>query len=403
MKVLIIEDDRQKLDRVTSVLHHALPNGLSLTCSVTIAEGKELLEAEVFDLLILDVRVPLREREEPLDNAGILLLEELLLDNRYCRPKYIVGLSGVESLYATASATFHRHGWVLLQYSPTDSAWSEALEYFARHASAATPDSRGSTNAADVVILTALENPEFMALRQVFPELNGPRPLDSKTLVWEGSITTAKGSVKIAAGYSWQMGLTAASILAGRFLSSFNPKLLAMTGICAGYSDSVALGDVVAANQSWEWQGGKLAEDDGKTAFRPSPEPYRASQEILTALHAIQSSPTTLSELTRKYCVQDSGRAWEVKFGPMVSGSAVVASGQTMTEIRKQHRKVLALEMEAYAIYAAAELSPQQCNRIVLKGVCDFGDSHKDDSMQMAAALRSAISLRAILECGMAC
>jgi nucleoside phosphorylase len=285
---------------------------------------------------------------------------------------------------------------VLLRYSPSDHTWADSLAYFVKHIGAISGASSVLPR-ADVVILTALEDPEFSAIRTVFPELSGPRSLDEKTLYWEGEISIGGHSLRIVAGYSWQMGLTAAAVLASKFISAFKPKIIAMTGICAGFEDDIALGDVIVATQSWEWQGGKLKDSADGTALAAAPEPYRASRTLVTDLHALSANTKLIDAVTREFFPRDIGSTWKVHFGPMVSGLSVVASSTVMAEVKTQHRKMLGLEMEAYAIYAAAEFNAYECQRIVIKGACDFGSAEKSDNFQNISALRSALTLRSLL------
>ena len=400
MNILIVEDDDSKYVRVCDAIKSSRAekgtDPVDLVRATTIADSRQYLSARQFDLMILDVRVPIRNHEDPDDNAGIQLLEQLFIDDEYKRPKYVVGLSGVETLYTAASKKFHRHGWILLQYSATDHAWSDALSYFVKHINTIAP-AQESHASADVVILAALEDPEFVSIREVFPELKGPRTLDGKTLYWEGNVQGLQGPIRIVAGYSWQMGLTAAAILANKFINEFSPKLVAMTGICAGFEESIKLGDVIVATQSWEWQGGKIKDVPEGPSLAAAPEPYRASQSIITKFRSLSVDKGFCSGLTREFFPQDVGQAWTIHYGPMVSGLSVVASATVMHEAQQQHRKMLGLEMEAYAIYAAAELSSRECKRVVLKGVCDFGTSEKADNFQKKAAMRSALCLRALL------
>ncbi|MBO9537348.1 hypothetical protein [Herbaspirillum sp.] len=398
MKVLILEDERGKAGRIEGVIRDASSVDLEIIKSSSVLEASTQLEETTFDLLILDVRVPMRPDQDPDDAGGIALLDSLQAESSLKTPRYIVGVSGVERLFESAARRFHRQGWVLLSYSPTSTEWADSLSYFVTHVSELKKAEEHRTESADVVILTALNSPEFDAVRKVFPELKGPRPLDSKTLCWEGEIHTSAGKVRVAAGYSWQMGLTAAAILASKFLKQYEPRLIAMVGICAGYEKEVALGDVIVATQSWEWQGGKIVEGEHGAELSASPEPFRASQKTLADLRILASDSQFSVPYTREYFPQDIEGKWALHFGPMVSGLSVVASAQTMGEIRKQHRKVLSLDMEAYAIYAASELNELDSQSIVIKGVCDFGNSHKGDDFQRVSAMRSAMVMRALLE-----
>ncbi len=78
----------------------------------------------------------------------------------------------------------------------------------------------------------------------------------------------------------------------------------------------------------------------------------------------------------------------ECHVGPMATGSAVVEDPTVMQKIATFSRKVLALEMEAFAVglTALVEGIPRF---LVAKGVADFGDSDKDDGFQKFAGRAS--------------
>jgi len=79
-----------------------------------------------------------------------------------------------------------------------------------------------------------------------------------------------------------------------------------------------------------------------------------------------------------------------IHFGRIASGNVVMRSG----EYRESHAReegVIAFEMEAAGIW-----SRMAC--IVIKGVCDYADSHKNKKFQDYAAAAAATCARAILE-----
>lgn len=396
LRIIVLEDSDDKFERVAHVLREEGLRDEDVVRAHDVATARTLMSIEQFSLLVLDVQVPMRKHEEADSNGGIYLLKEILFDDVCKRPSYVVGLTGVPEVYSRQSSIFQRQGWALLEYSASSTVWAQSLKDFVRHIRRATPENNVLAE-ADVVILTALGDPEFSALCQVFPELRGPRPIDERTLSWSGDVQVKGKSLKVVAGYSWQMGLTAAGILAERFIARFRPKIIAMTGICAGRREKVQLGDVVIASQSWEWQGGKIAEADGASELLAAPEACRGAPDLLLSARNLIAKPVWHARLDEKYA-QSSQIAWDVHIGPMLSGLSVVASGDVMASLARQHRGALALEMEAYAIYAAATFAATACKALVVKGVCDFGDAGKEDSVQRVAALRSAMVLRAVLE-----
>lgn len=89
----------------------------------------------------------------------------------------------------------------------------------------------------------------------------------------------------------------------------------------------------------------------------------------------------------------------KIVIGPVAPGSAVLADGEVINEIKVQHRGLVGVEMEIYGMYAAAHrASNPQPQPFALKAVCDFADSGKDDDYQQYAAYTSANVLRLLME-----
>jgi nucleoside phosphorylase len=83
----------------------------------------------------------------------------------------------------------------------------------------------------------------------------------------------------------------------------------------------------------------------------------------------------------------------------MASGSAVLADGEVVAEIKTQQRDLCGIEMEAYGVYAAAHAAcePRPLT-FALKAVCDFADPDKDDRFQRFAAYTSARTTALLVE-----
>jgi nucleoside phosphorylase len=77
-------------------------------------------------------------------------------------------------------------------------------------------------------------------------------------------------------------------------------------------------------------------------------------------------------------------------FGPIASGDTVMKSGASRDRIAKEI-DVIGFEMEGVGV------SETWQNVVVIKGVCDYADSHKDKKWQRHAAATAAACMRAVL------
>jgi nucleoside phosphorylase len=80
----------------------------------------------------------------------------------------------------------------------------------------------------------------------------------------------------------------------------------------------------------------------------------------------------------------------DIHFGRIASGDTVMKSGEDRDSIA-QRESVIAFEMEG-----ASVLGNLPC--IIVKGVCDYADSHKDKTWQNYAAGSAAACMKALLE-----
>lgn len=81
----------------------------------------------------------------------------------------------------------------------------------------------------------------------------------------------------------------------------------------------------------------------------------------------------------------------DVHFGLIASGDTVMRSGKDRDSIAARD-KVIAFEMEGAGVW---ETFPAV---LVIKGVCDYADSHKNKTWQAYAAATAAAAAKAFLE-----
>ncbi|KAF3926779.1 hypothetical protein ABW21_db0208984 [Orbilia brochopaga] len=80
----------------------------------------------------------------------------------------------------------------------------------------------------------------------------------------------------------------------------------------------------------------------------------------------------------------------KIHFGPVASGDTVMRSGQDRDSIALRE-KVIAFEMEGAGVW-------DNLSCIIIKGVCDYADSHKNKRWQNFAAATAASVMKAVLE-----
>src|SRR4051812_42514995 len=108
MRILIVDDNVRKIDRIREVLREAVGSEVALVDAVrSTSEAAETLESTHYDLLILDLNLPIRPGNQPDDQAGIRFLRQILRGGpRFRRPVHMLGLTEYDELIGSFSTEF---------------------------------------------------------------------------------------------------------------------------------------------------------------------------------------------------------------------------------------------------------------------------------------------------------
>tara|TARA_R110002110_G_scaffold246221_1_gene462623 strand:- start:40 stop:651 length:612 start_codon:yes stop_codon:yes gene_type:complete len=195
------------------------------------------------------------------------------------------------------------------------------------------------------------------------------------------------------------MGMVAAAVLTNKTIERLRPRVIAMTGICAGQKDKAQIGDVIVADPAWDFQSGKLRLEDKKAKMEFSPHQIPISHFLRSRFEQMTSDRGIIADIVSKFG-SNAPSGFKLRVGPVASGASVMADGRVINEVREfQNRDLLGLEMEIYGMYAAAQqASSPQPKFLAIKGVCDFADPDKHDGAQRFAAFASAQVLSKYVE-----
>lgn len=401
-KILIVEDDTDKLRRIVGALCEVDGITMEMVSEVRDSDSaKRRLEQEVFDLLILDIAIPDRiDREARLD-GGIRLLEEIETRDRYRRPSHIVGITALEDARATASERFARRLWTVLPYAASSDDWIAPLQARARHIVAASqvevrPQRQYESDLSIVCALPVPELSQVLRLDWSWEQIHVP--LDD-AIYYRGTVRHSAGTFVVHAAATNRMGMPSAACLAMKMIQAFRPRYLAMAGITAGVRGRTKLGDVVVADPTWDYGSGKLTVQDGEATFLPAPHQLQLSSRLRNKLRIMAGNDALLASVRQSWPASKPDHALSIHVGPLASGASVVADATVLEKVMAQHRKLLAIEMETYAIFAAAEEAAEpKPIPFSMKSVCDYADTGKGDEFQDYAAYTSAQILRLFVE-----
>ncbi|MBU51431.1 MAG: hypothetical protein CL920_22305 [Deltaproteobacteria bacterium] len=200
--------------------------------------------------------------------------------------------------------------------------------------------------------------------------------------------------VQICAAYASDMGLTDASILSTRMVLSYHPDLIAMIGICGGRKErGVNIGDVIFASHTFHYQFGSFEDGKLKQEMRQCELHDSIERELKAYIRNSAVQKIRESEGLYFYGHSIPGHRLKCHLGPIASSDYVVKDTSKLEDAIAQDRKVLAIDMESYAVMRTAKLF--NINGLVVKSVSDFSDAKKgeDDNFREYAMYTSTMAL----------
>ena len=333
-----------------------------------------------YDLIVMDLLLPFTKGGQAIDASGEV--SRMMSANELNRRSYVIALSEHQNLVDEQKENFLLKGIILQQFDHDSETWEITLTSYIARVKAEIR--------LDFIIICALEEEREAYFSTVADcgEKNILQGLDCQNLQSENF----KGLCILLP----TMGLVEAAIVTTRAIEKFSPRLVAMSGVCGGYSKNSALGQLLIANPTWEYQSGIWSENNFNI------EPYQAdlSESVRLRLKATIDKVRLMDELetdisATRPCARSSPR-----IVPFASGSAVVASTDRIGEIADQHRKIAGIDMEMYGVYKSLKLS---CRPDVpffgVKTVVDFADEKKEDDLhEYGAIISERFTVNAIIE-----
>ncbi len=390
MKVLVVDDEYNKAQMVSSVLSGDGILDVVVTHVTTAQAARQALRTSDFDILIIDLNLPEVIGARPSERGGLALFDMIGLDEQVLLPSDVLFITAREDLINEIGDKVADRGAQLLQYREDSEHWKKILLGRVRYAQQRRK--RGLESQADVAIITALYRPELTAVLRLAYNWTPHRFPRDPTPYYFGRIPRPDRDVTVVAAHAQRKGMPSSAALAARLAILYRPKYLVMVGICAGMAGKVGLGDVIVADPAWDWGSGKSDQKvDGSPVFQAAPHQRPLDTYVSQLAETLGNDPIVLRNISDRWTSSKPDTSLLVHVGPMASGARVIADDTTAVAITEQHREVVAIEMEAYAVMAAAEYSADpKPIALAIKSVCDYADTAKNDDWQDYAAYTSA-------------
>lgn len=389
LDILIVEDTPAKKRRMFEKLHASSDLFGEPDVVTNTADAVKRLKEKRYDLMILDLVIPRDNISDPDEQNAIDLLTKIDYDSGTInKPRHTLSISSSESIKNETLEFYRSRPWGCLRYSESSDQCIEDLENIGRWIH---NDVTGGVKSqqCDVFIITALDDPEMQAIELELPDIGPYLPMDANQLVRYCDIPSNGQVLRVGLAFASRMGPVASAILATKAIEHLKPSLIIMPGICGGIAKNALIGDVIAADPTWDWQSGKYV-DATETDFELAPHQLHVSTDMRNALLRVKKD-TEFWQTLASDALSQKVELPKLLTGPLATGASVIANEKITRQIKeKQNKNVVGIDMESYAVYAAAAAASRHIEVISLKSVCDKANIEKNDEHQAYAAKISA-------------
>lgn len=394
-----MDDDVRRYAKLTESLGDRGVGREDIKIVPCVHDARHELEAVHYDLLVLDLLVSLWPEQDPDLQHSIDLLFQITEGDFLKKPGHIIGITGDMEFSSEAIKNFDDYTWRVVEYSESNDDWvnqiNHCIDYLLSRNNIGEPSI--PAHQIDVAIVCALHSPEYDQVVALDWNWTAPRPLDDITFVQEGHFFSNGKKITVCATYTSRMGMVSTALKTASIINLLRPKIVGMCGICAGVRGKTQMGDILFADPAWDFQSGKRVGDSENTSFSIAPHQLQADSGIRSHVEQLRAHRSEFVNMADGF--KDAPRIPDLHIGPVASGSAVLADGEVVEEIKKQHRNLIGVEMEIYGLFAAVDGSSlPKPKMFALKSVCDFADPDKSDNNQVFAAYTSAQTVRLLLE-----
>lgn len=376
MAVIVFEDDDGKFSVISSALEARHVPGSSIKRVRSAAEFATL-NGDSIDLCIIDLMMPSILGGTPRE-AGLEILQMLNYSGQRRVP--VLAITAFKEEMERLRPSYAEQGCIIYDFNSTDQ-WKKALDIFLAQAK--------EKGRYKFIVFCALKSERDAYLK--IPSLK----IESTTRYgvdhWDVDLSGVLGTIILLP----RMGLVSASVLAAKVLEIYSPKIVCMSGICAGIGKDTILGQLLIADLCWEYQSGKWLDD----MFLAEPYQTKIPNSTRLFIRKALEDGKLLNRLEEDFAgsTRPTNRV-SPTLAIFATGSAVIASEERLKHVKDQHRRVSGLDMEIYGLYEAIEMSGVDCDYFAAKVVVDRANNSKSDDLHDYGSYVSACFCRETIE-----
>ncbi len=383
-KILIVEDDEEWMTIIEEQIDEILKNGNIHNCQIKkincFSVALKAIKTENWDLFIADIG--LGDHRESRLMQGMILID--IAKNRKI-PTIVVSESNlsrtdVGELFSTllVRSYFDKVNFIRFkQYFPT-----EVLKALSnQNISPPSPENIQ----IDFAIITAIRIERLAVLRAFEIDETTDRVRKDSRTYWRKRLSLNDGKFyEIVVAQSLDMANLNAAVLTNDVLHNWKPNVVVMVGIAATAKPSTKqnLGDLVIGKEIYYYEMGKVTSE----GILPEPKQIPADSTLLDRVQALPTSDFIV--LAKR--PDGTTKHPEIEVGVIASGDRVIADATERDKIAAVNRKIMAIEMEGYGVIASTSQSFEHVRCLVIRGLCDYADSTKNDGWHAYAAAVAA-------------
>jgi nucleoside phosphorylase/CheY-like chemotaxis protein len=401
VKILCLEDAEANARELREIAQDSLGSAdIEFVVVKSVIAAKEKVDQVAFDIALIDIVVPMREGERERKDGGIKFLDHIVSSPRAKRPRYVIGMTSDKETFAEASLKFGALLFQLIERVSGSDEWRSGLEHFFEYVAQLDRDPqqlRSPAGRVSMAVICALENPELEGVRQSFGiSWTAISSENDPNSYLAGSLKAASGDHRILLVAAHEQGMSAAAALAAKIVVLYQPAVVAMTGIAAGLVKNAKLGDILIAEQTWDYTTGKLVTTDSEqVSLQPENRAVRCDPVIVDQVRRLSADRALLDAIKREFPAETPKHALSAYVGPIASGGAVVENQEIIKGVKTRDRKTIGLDMESHGIAVATRYAYTPATRfLIVKSVVDFGCPPKQNRWQPYASYTSASFLR---------
>lgn len=405
IQILLLDDSNDKRESLKSVILPLFPHGeILIEEAYCLVDGREMLQTKTYDMLILDMVLPEHRGDQEIEmnrRGGVELLEEIYINQSIKKPIQIIGLTEFEDEFSGQQKEFKDKLWYLLFYSRKNNDWKTQLKDKVCQLGQMKKDIEMSIKNCykfDLGIICAL-NEEFTMMQKAFVSCKWePIQIEGLPYVFKTSKITSSHmkDYSIIAACANKPGICATSILASTMYNRFDVDTIFMTGITAGINNGdVNLDDIIIADAIHDYASGKLKEDvSGDVKFLKEMNQISANRSLIALVAEFISDSEhlrTINDSIHDANLKDEKDNVSACIAKTVCGPFVIASSEVVEKLQEDERKLQALDMEGFALYATAHTLDRKA--LWIKAVSDFADIKKADNHHKTCCFASGTFL----------